>query len=453
MSWQAVLEFNTNGYPVAINHVEVNSLPPVQGTAHSFLHNDGEGNWTWEVVDYSWIAGTPPPGPIGPTGPASTVPGPTGPTGPASTVPGPASTVPGPTGPASTVPGPTGPASTVPGPTGPASTVPGPTGPGGQSFTWQGTWSILTTYSLDDVVRGSDGDDYISVQDTNLANDPTTDFTHTWWDIMVIQGAQGPTGPTGPASTVPGPAGPTGPASTVPGPTGPASTVPGPTGPTGPASTVPGPASTVPGPTGPASTVPGPTGPASTVPGPTGPTGPASTVPGPTGPTGPSGSGVSSGASFPGSPSAGNQYFRTDLGWLCYYDGSRWLTAFELSWSTPLLADISSNSELYEAVIRGDYAVYVTRLSFETSVQPTNDATHYWSFLTRGRDAPLNNSTSIDTFDTHSDSAATYVAHDHAPSATATPTYHYLFGVGYTKVGTPGTLQFACTLYYRLIVT
>ena len=58
-------------------------------------------------------------GPIGPTGPASTVPGPTGATGDA----GQASTVPGPTGA-------TGPASTVPGPTGPAG---GPTGPTGSA--------------------------------------------------------------------------------------------------------------------------------------------------------------------------------------------------------------------------------------------------------------------------------------------------------------------------------
>lgn len=81
----------------------------------------------------------------------------------------------------------------IPGPTG----VTGPAGSDGQSFTWRGTWNILTVYALNDVVRGSDGDDYISVQNANVGNDPTLDTMHTFWDIMVIQGPVGPTGPQG----------------------------------------------------------------------------------------------------------------------------------------------------------------------------------------------------------------------------------------------------------------
>ena len=69
--------------------------------------------------------------------------------------------------------------------------ITGVPGSDGQSFTWEGTWSILTTYDLDDVVVGSDDNDYISKQNTNLAHDPTLDGAHTWWDVFTIKGPVG----------------------------------------------------------------------------------------------------------------------------------------------------------------------------------------------------------------------------------------------------------------------
>jgi collagen type VII alpha len=75
--------------------------------------------------------------------------------------------------------------------------VSGTTGSAGQSFTWRGTWLIGTTYALDDVVFGSDSNDYISKQNTNLAHDPTLDVSHTWWDVFIIEGPVGPTGACG----------------------------------------------------------------------------------------------------------------------------------------------------------------------------------------------------------------------------------------------------------------
>lgn len=50
MSWGNVLEFNTAGYPVRLNGVEVQSLPSIQGAADSYLHNDGQGNWSWQTI-------------------------------------------------------------------------------------------------------------------------------------------------------------------------------------------------------------------------------------------------------------------------------------------------------------------------------------------------------------------------------------------------------------------
>jgi hypothetical protein len=59
MSWNNVLKMNTAGYPTELNGVKVESLPAAQGLVHSFLHNDGQGGWTWQVADYSWLTGTP----------------------------------------------------------------------------------------------------------------------------------------------------------------------------------------------------------------------------------------------------------------------------------------------------------------------------------------------------------------------------------------------------------
>ncbi len=182
-------------------------------------------------------------GDIGPTGATGTAgsPGATGPTG-ATGSPGTTGST-GPTGPTGTTgptgsTGPTGATGTagITGSTGPTGAT-GATGSPGQSFTWRGTWSTLTTYALDDVVEGSDGSTYISVQNANIAHDPTLDLSHTWWDVFTlhgVDGATGPTGPTGPTGATggAGPTGPTGPTGTA-GATG--ST--GPTGPTGPTGT------------------------------------------------------------------------------------------------------------------------------------------------------------------------------------------------------------------------
>lgn len=183
------------------------------------------------IVDLKVVGGgggetgpTGPTGPIGATGPQGSTgaSGATGATGPVGAT--------GPTGVGTT--GATGPSGTTgpvgaTGATGPSGAT-GSTGSPGQSFTWRGTWSILTTYALDDVVEASDNNTYISLQNSNIAHDPTTDLTHIWWDVFTIHGLDGATGPTGPS----GATGPTG-ASGATGPTG-ATGATGVTGVTGP---------------------------------------------------------------------------------------------------------------------------------------------------------------------------------------------------------------------------
>jgi len=126
----------------------------------------------------------------GPTGPAGAT-GATGPTGPTGPSGGPT----GPTGPTGAT-GPTGPtgATGATGPTGPT----GATGPQGPGFIWQGTWSSLLTYNVDDTVYYN-GSSYICIA-SSTNNIPSS--SPTFWSLVAQQGATGPTGPAGGTVTI-----------------------------------------------------------------------------------------------------------------------------------------------------------------------------------------------------------------------------------------------------------
>lgn len=57
-NWNDVLAKDTNGYAVKENNVDVKTFPESQGVAHSFRHNDGQGNQSWALVDYSYLSGS-----------------------------------------------------------------------------------------------------------------------------------------------------------------------------------------------------------------------------------------------------------------------------------------------------------------------------------------------------------------------------------------------------------
>jgi hypothetical protein len=120
---------------------------------------------------------------------------------------------PGPTGPQ----GSTGPAGPI-GPQGPTGSsgsagpqgqqgVPGPVGPAG--LNWQGTWSALNAYSIDDAV-GYSGASWFCINPVGpSATPPNIDPTN--WSLLASQGATGPQGPAGATGSA-GPTGSQGPA-------------------------------------------------------------------------------------------------------------------------------------------------------------------------------------------------------------------------------------------------
>lgn len=87
------------------------------------------------------------------------------------------------------------------GPAGPQG-VPGPVGPAG--LNWQGAWSALGTYVVDDAV-GFGGASWFCINPVGPSpTDPATDTIN--WALLAAQGATGPQGPQG----IQGPQGPPG---------------------------------------------------------------------------------------------------------------------------------------------------------------------------------------------------------------------------------------------------
>lgn len=163
--------------------------------------------------------------------------------------------------------------------------------------------------------------------------------------------------------------------------------------------------------------------------------------------------GVQYGTAFPGSPTSGDLYFRTDLGWLCFYDGARWLTINEHSILSGVLST-TGNTTVVLGKIRTDYAIYVSRVSVLVNTATTNDGSNYWSITLDATNAAVSAATTIHAFTTSADSVGAYVERDTATmSGTSIPTNRALLRINVVKTGSPGAITFYPTLFYRLIVT
>jgi hypothetical protein len=159
---------------------------------------------------------------------------------------------------------------------------------------------------------------------------------------------------------------------------------------------------------------------------------------------------TAAGTAFPTSPAAGDVFFRTDLGWWCYWDGTRWLTAHELVYATATVID-TNNGNTNAVPARGDYAPYITRVALTRLVLTTNNGSNFWTIVVRGVNGSVGATTTLRTQSTAADAANAYTVNDAAP-ATATPANRAGFDIAYTKSGTPGSLIAQATIHTRLII-
>lgn len=158
---------------------------------------------------------------------------------------------------------------------------------------------------------------------------------------------------------------------------------------------------------------------------------------------------LGAGNAFPSNPCKYGRFYRTDLGWPCYYDGTRWLTVEEFPVTVPNL----TGSFTIGRVV-GGIGIYVQRIHASTNVAATNDGTKYWTITFRSLNATFGAATNVHAFNTSADTAGAWTQHDaNTMSATAVPANYGAFDVLCAQTSTPGALSMYCIIYYRLIVT
>ena len=158
------------------------------------------------------------------------------------------------------------------------------------------------------------------------------------------------------------------------------------------------------------------------------------------------------GTTFPVTPYVDELFYRTDLDLLCRWNGTYWLSENEYSFSVSEQTGIAAiSSWLFPT--RYDYLPYVTRVIYRAHVNTTNDGSNYW--VLKIQDQALTPAAPIGTNfnqNTSADTLATWTEHEGTPNVIVPALTRWLSPY-VSKVGAPGTLDFGCTFYYRLVVT
>lgn len=159
------------------------------------------------------------------------------------------------------------------------------------------------------------------------------------------------------------------------------------------------------------------------------------------------------GSQFPTGISAGFLFYRTDLGWLCYYDGTRWLTENEFSLSSGLRVAPAPGTYVI-GPLRQDYDPYITRVERLINTGATNNGSNWVQITVLGASANQGATTSIDVANTSAQSGNTWATNGSAPSATNVPANNAALDFTIANSGSPSNLQnLVLNVFYRLIVT
>jgi len=150
---------------------------------------------------------------------------------------------------------------------------------------------------------------------------------------------------------------------------------------------------------------------------------------------------------------AGARFWRTDIGFACYYDGTRWLTAHEYVLDADAATTPADLSGPYEWQMRQDYNPYFTRVSATVIVATTNNGTNFWTIRFRGLILDRSGATTIHDFTTAADSAGGYILKDAVPTSSQTPANDNTVQVFVQKTLSPGALTIvSASVAYRLII-
>ena len=161
---------------------------------------------------------------------------------------------------------------------------------------------------------------------------------------------------------------------------------------------------------------------------------------------------------FPAAPSSGDQYFRTDLGLDCYYDGTRWLTKNEYAinfWPASAVEVISDDQDIADPITLGtDDNVYITSVAGVFGVGSTNGGSDYWDIVLYGYQQNFAGGQTFATLSTAALTAGQTTALEVAATLNMHATDNVLFQFTSSETGDPSNLYVdSLTIYYRKIIT
>jgi len=166
--------------------------------------------------------------------------------------------------------------------------------------------------------------------------------------------------------------------------------------------------------------------------------------------------GINKGTSNPGSPSDGDLFYRTDLGYLIRYhsSGTRWMTVQEYACELPVqdqLSPTTTTNTTWRGVLFGStYDQYLVALRAAVHVATTNNGSNYWTAtLADQAGGAIGGGIS---FNTSADAASTWLYKNVAIAAVLSGKIEIQLTAVKTA-GAPGALYCAPMVVYRLIVT
>lgn len=154
--------------------------------------------------------------------------------------------------------------------------------------------------------------------------------------------------------------------------------------------------------------------------------------------------------SHPAGVPTGYTQYRTDLGLVEYYDGTRWLTTHEYVQDMPIYGRHGfpyggGATTLMLSPLRTDRQIYYTRGKTYIDVVAPNTGAAFWSFT-----ASIG-ATAVWSYDTSGDAPGVNINKEDATAAITAgpPTYARL---DVSKTGAPGTVVVAFSFWYRLVI-
>jgi hypothetical protein len=152
---------------------------------------------------------------------------------------------------------------------------------------------------------------------------------------------------------------------------------------------------------------------------------------------------MQSGTSFPAaSPASGDLYYRTDLGVLCQYDGSRWLGPLEANPVIPWNAGEPWSTNTTTHLITVNQSIKLVSAAMSCLLSP-NNASNYWTLTID------NNGVLITTLSTATYTAGSaFVISSNINSVLSTC---LLLTLTIAKTGNPGAIRISPVFSFRRV--